>query len=259
MGCGVATWFLFVWEKRLKSGFLIFGACVSAVAGAQTKAFDDLTGINPATLSALSTTPRGLLGTAVQLGNLTGADQLVSFDVDVASFAAVNYTDVQLQVTFFGTFNASATGSAPVFSNVLDTESFDFGANALSASTLYSATSNVLAHPFAVGSQAIGVQFLWLAKTSANGALAFTDNLSTGLQITAPPSVGTNVPGGIFINYSNPSPTTSATSLVGSDLSVIPGAPSTNLAFTLYTQAVPEPGIPLVLVLGGLALARKRL
>jgi len=254
----------------MKKVIIIAALSAMAVASQATVVFDSMTG---ATLTYTGSTPRNMIGSAFNLGNTTGATTIRGMDFVFAHFstAAVSYTNVRFDVTFFDAASLATTGTSNAFSAPLATYAWTLGAVTLAANTQYSFSSNTAGGPPAEpwlqftpftfsGVSNLGVQIL--ARVDQGAGLVSSSNVTPALRHTAALGVGSYSIGtaginGYYRNASNASPTSSATSLLGSDFRSFTAAnPNEGLAMRLYTT--PEPGTWAAMGLGAVAVMRRR-
>ena len=259
--------------KRTALTILALASIGATVQAQSLTTFDSITGttlgFGPATAN------RQLMGEAFNLGNATGAQAVTGLDLILYSAVAANYTDIQLQITFFNTYNPTATGTTPAFTNPIATIDVDLGAAnlgvglfPLTSDTPLTAAPNDPGIQFSgapiifSGTANKGIQFLFRGNTGSG--LVATNNLTTAVRGGTGESafaVGTSANGTApatlyFRNASNAAPTTSATSLLNTDGRTI--GDNSALAIRIYSTPVPEPATMAALGLGAAALLRRR-
>lgn len=160
--------------------------------------FDSITNV---TAYNIPSATRTFIGEAfnVQTGTTNQAVAFGKFDTLLASAAAVNYTNVRLNVVFWGVANTAAT---PVFSTPLGSYAYDLGPLSAAANTVYNLNQVVLPTPIpiAVNTTNLGITFNYQGDTGTG--LANTDNLTTTVRFTTAVAVGSTTFNGYFRNAS---------------------------------------------------------
>ena len=258
--------------KKLALLALLVGAAVGAQAQSSL-VFDSMTGT---TFTFTGSTPRNMTGGVFNFGATagTGPVALTGMDFSFANFTtAATYSTVRFDVTFFNAANPAATGTTPVFSTPVASTFFTLSNFAAAANNRYTFQNTVPGSAPGVTFGApitltnlnnVGVQILVRTETTAGAGLVSNPNLSIALSSVTPPVIGSSSLNGFLRNASQPNPTDSSTSLLGSDLRSLNDAtgtavPNVGVAMRLYTAApVPEPATMAVLGLGAAALLRRR-
>ena len=140
--------------------------------------FDSFTG---ATLTTTGSTPRNFIGFPMTLGAAAGTSNInvMSGTAYMSSQAAVNYTNIRLNVTFWATASGATSGATPAFSNSLGTYTYDFGAlNA--AANIYYPYAFTLPAGVTLPTQTGGITLNWQGDTGAGPVT--TDNLTSLLR-----------------------------------------------------------------------------
>jgi len=218
---------------------------------AGTVVFDNFTG---RTLSSTSSTPNTFMGDGyVLLAGTTNISEIAYFPVNLSG---TSFTGIQTTFYFWDTVNTGTVNAgSPAFGNLLGTYT-DTVAGSF-ASGFYYPLDYVLPAPLSIADTTIGLTMNVQGTTNGityNSVNNLTDPILYG---ASGPSVGSNVFNGYFRNANSETDGnfTSATRSIGQ--------PNQSIGFILYTssQAVPEPGSPLLL--GGgiavLAFFRRRL
>jgi hypothetical protein len=199
-----------------------------------------------------------------------GTTSISGMDFDMVSSAATTFTDLQLQVSFFGAYTGGFSAASPTFTSLLGTVNIDLGAATLAASTYYvfGPTGGTPAVTFApinlTQTGKVAVEYLWRGDLGTGQGLVYTDAVQMGLNLTAAPTIGSN-PSSFQVLYydktpSQSTPSSSAISLNENEYLYFGGSPSVNEDFAtrFYTTPVPEPASMAVLGLGAMALIRRR-
>ncbi|HVL39056.1 MAG TPA: PEP-CTERM sorting domain-containing protein [Fimbriimonadaceae bacterium] len=237
--------------------------CCALGASAQTVLFDSMTG---STTTFTGNTPHTLMGMGFNLG-VSSPAIVRAMDFAFTSTAVATYTQIQVQVSFFGVANGVTTGSNPAFGNLIASRTINTGARTTATNTSYVFGSSAapgtpgvtFTTPFTLPTGTnLGIQILVLGDTGSG--LQVTENLTHRLRHTGAFAVGSNLPSnGYYRNVSQPTPANSQTSLLGSDFRTLTNSPAnTGLYFRLYGEPVPEPATILGLGLGAALLARRR-
>ena len=149
-------------------------------------AFDSFTG---ASLTSTGSTPRSFMGFPPTMSNAAGASNITitGGSAYLVSNSAATYTNIRLNITFWGTASGATSGTTPAFSNSLGTYSFDFGARTTAANTYYT-YSFTLPSPVILPLQTCGVTVNWQGDTGSG--LASNDNLTSLIRYGAVVATG---------------------------------------------------------------------
>ncbi len=208
-----------------------------------------------ATLTSAANTPHTFIGEPITL-NSNGGTSNISIAGGTAylqPLTTTSYTNIRLNVTFWGAASGATAGTTPAFSNSLGTYSFDLGPLNASALSIYPYSFS-LPSTVVFPSRAGGVTLNWQGNTGSG--LTSTDNLTSALRFApAPPVSGAFTVGtpGVFGYYRNASGETdgnflgssfrwsadaSGNSLPNQGLALQLFGPSSNSAPTIATHPV---------------------
>jgi hypothetical protein len=139
---------------------------------AYTPIFDSVTNV---TSFSAATAPHTYMGQAF---NLATASPITAMQIELASLAAVNYTNLEVRIQFWDTFNGSTN---PVFSSpVGSVYTFNLGAGSLALNTLYDISVTFATPIILTGTNNHGVTINFRGDTGAG--LADTTNLTTAIR-----------------------------------------------------------------------------
>lgn len=253
----------------MKKLSVLFALSALAAGANASIVFDSITGISGYTYTG--STPRNMIGMAMNLGGPTGTAQVTGMDFAFVTAAAAIYTNVRFDVTFFQSYSGATTGASAAFASPLASYFLTTGAFTGAANSVYTygATASTngainLGTGFSIadGAGPLGVQIL--ARVDKGDGLGYVSdsNLTLALRTTSAPAVGTfgvgGANGGFYRNASSANPTSSANSLLGSDYRSFTGTLNTGMALRVYTTPVPEPASMVALGLGAAAVLRRR-
>lgn len=158
--------------------------------------FDSFTG---ATYNLTGATPRTFMGSPFTLTDpLLTPIQITGGTLYMGSVAAVSYTDVQVNIQFWDTYDGTVT---PIFSNATGgVQSFDLGALSTAASTIYS-ISFTFGTPItfaALADRGFAVNY----KGDTGPGLGNTDNLTSVIRSGPAFAVGSSTLNAYYRNAS---------------------------------------------------------
>jgi hypothetical protein len=164
-----------------------FPVTLAVLSPSPVVVFDSFTG---ATLTFTSGTPRSFIGIPTTLSAAAGTSNIniTSGTAYLVSTAAVSYTNVRLNITFWGAASGATSGTTAAFSNSRGTFSFDLGALTTAANTFYS-VDFTLPSSVVLPGQTGGVTCNWQGDTGSG--LVSTNNLTSLLRYGSAPATGT--------------------------------------------------------------------
>jgi hypothetical protein len=227
----------------------LLGMIGIASAQANLLIFDSFTGAT--SVSFTGSTPRTYMGMRFDLDD-PGVDlDIVAADFYMVSATTANYTNIELNVAFWDTYNGAAT---PVFSDGSGIQTFNLGSLNAVANNYYtlSVIFSTPIHLTGLTSRGIGVNY----RGDTGGGLAVTTNLTSLLRFgTNPIAVGAS-PNGYYRAGSR-----TDLNFLSTDFRTLGGQFNQGLALKLYVAdaaAVPEPGT-FLLAAGALTLVACKL
>lgn len=205
-------------------------------------------------------------GMGVNLANFTpGVSEILFLDTVIGNVTgtAIASKPVRLNVWIWETVNTTATGTAPIFSNLKDlgngptapTAVFDFAPISLANNTL-AETNLAFSAPFTLSSSLIGIAFNWQIDNGAGFVSLLNLNTTViGGATQAAPAVGTN-----FFTASTGGYFRSANSTldVGGNFAASSSRNIGSNSGVPFTLSIPEPSALGLLAPAGLVLARRR-
>lgn len=198
--------------------------------------FDSFTG---ASLTSTGSTPRSYMGMPFTLGSGGGTTNITvsGGTAYLAAASAGTYTNVRLNLTFWGTVSGATTGTTPAFSNLLGSCSLDLGPLTATANALYT-YAFTLPTPIVLPAQTGGIAINWQGDTGSG--LASTDALTSAIRYGAAPATGTLTLGTAGTNgyYRNASSETDGNFLGGS-FRYLTGLTNQGLALQLFGPPSP--------------------
>jgi hypothetical protein len=182
---------------------------------------------------------------------------------DLGGTGTTVYTSVELEVTFFSTFQTTFTDSGAEFSNPIEQVTYNFGALTLTNGDYYALDGTAAAPEFVlptaitVSGSNIGMEETWLSSTTGGAATA-SQTLQTTWAINVNPSVGGNGFAPYEMAWAAAGGTNSSTSVLQSGY-FYTGSGDVNLSTVLYgTPSTPEPCSMAILGIGAVGMIARR-
>lgn len=221
---------------NVTSGFSQAQAVTLTVGVPHATLFDSFTG---ASVTSTGSTPRSYMGLPFTLGSSGGTTNITvsSGTAYLAAASSATYTNVRLNLTFWGAVSGATSGATAAFSNLLGSCSFDLGPLTAVSGTMYTYTFT-LPTPIVLPAQTGGVTVNWQGDTG--GGLASTDALTSVVRYGAVPAVGTLPVGTAGTNgyYRNASSETNG-NFLGSSFRSLSGLTNQSLALQLFGPPSP--------------------